>query len=111
MNQLLTSLSEVIYGEQHMEVKRIPIEQIKTHSENKEIYGDIANDKLNDLMNSLDTEGQLEPIHINQNFEIISGHRRFEAAKRLKWATIDAIQETINAEDESIQIVSSKIKR
>lgn len=33
----------------------------------------------------------MNPIIINQDYELIAGHRRLEAAKRLGWQTIPAI--------------------
>ena len=44
----------------------------------------VEDDKLKkDFINSIETYGILEPIVVNENFEIISGHRRFFACLEL----------------------------
>lgn len=46
--------------------------------------GDLAS-----LMDSLKRHGLLNPVVINERNELIAGHRRMEAAKRLGWSTIE----------------------
>jgi ParB family chromosome partitioning protein len=46
--------------------------------------GDLAS-----LMDSLRRHGLLNPVVVNSGNELIAGHRRMEAAKRLGWKTID----------------------
>jgi ParB family chromosome partitioning protein len=46
--------------------------------------GDLAS-----LMDSLRRHGLLNPVVINERNELIAGHRRMEAAKRLGWGTIE----------------------
>ncbi|MBN2554136.1 MAG: ParB/RepB/Spo0J family partition protein [Spirochaetales bacterium] len=43
------------------------------------------------LMESLKVHGQLAPIIINRNYELIAGFRRLQAVKRLGWKTIEAV--------------------
>jgi ParB family chromosome partitioning protein len=43
------------------------------------------------LMASLKKHGQLTPIILNRNNELISGFRRLQAAKRLGWKSIEAV--------------------
>ena len=43
---------------------------------------------LGSLMDSLRRHGLLNPVVINDKDELIAGHRRMEAAKRLGWRTI-----------------------
>lgn len=43
------------------------------------------------LMGSLKVHGQLAPIIINRNYELIAGFRRLQAVKRLGWKTIEAV--------------------
>jgi len=94
-----------------MEIIKLEIEKVKHNPINTNVYGDIAEDKLQDLMASMSTEGQLEAITINQSFEIISGARRYEAAKRLGWKTIDTIQIEVREEETPIQMVNRNITR
>ena len=49
---------------------------------NATIYDDTD---LTDLKNSLDANGQLEPLIINKKNEIISGHRRYFSMAQLGW--------------------------
>jgi ParB family chromosome partitioning protein len=42
------------------------------------------------LMESLKNYGQLTPIIINRNYELIAGYRRLQAAKRLGWKSVEA---------------------
>ena len=53
---------------------------------NEEIY---STTDLNDLVQSFTTHGQLEPIVINKDNFIISGHRRFYAMSQLGWDECD----------------------
>ena len=46
---------------------------------------------LSSLMDSLRSHGQLNPILINRNSELIAGHRRLESARRLGWTSINAV--------------------
>ena len=67
----------------------ISIKKIKPHPKNKEIYT-LSN--LSDLSKSIAEIGLLEPIVINQNNQIISGNRRYEAIRSLKWNKVDVIK-------------------
>ena len=46
--------------------------------------GDLAS-----LMDSLRRHGLMNPVVVSEDFELIAGHRRMEAAKRLGWTTIE----------------------
>ncbi len=46
--------------------------------------------EVDDLVESMSEFGQLQPILINQDYELIAGYRRYKAAKKLGWQTIDA---------------------
>ena len=43
------------------------------------------------LMDSLKKHGQLTPIIVTRNNELIAGFRRLQAAKRLGWKSIEAV--------------------
>ncbi|MFN3603724.1 MAG: ParB N-terminal domain-containing protein [Leptonema sp. (in: bacteria)] len=64
---------------------QIPIKDIK-------IPPRIRNKKIDveDLMESFSEFGQLQPILINQDYELLAGYRRYKAAKKLGWESIDA---------------------
>ena len=47
-------------------------------------------------MDSIKQVGLLEPPTIDQNFQVVSGNRRFESIKRLGWKEIDVHQINVN---------------
>ena len=63
----------------------VNIENIKIKKRVRKDMGD-----LDSLKESLRLYGLLNPITINERYELIAGHRRLEAAKALGWTTIDA---------------------
>jgi ParB family chromosome partitioning protein len=56
------------------------------------------------LMESLKRYGQLSPIIINRNRELIAGFRRLQAAKRLGWQTIDALMVDRQEEGQKLEL-------
>ena len=46
---------------------------------------------LEALKNSLRTYGLLNPITLNNKYELIAGERRLQAAKQLGWTSINAV--------------------
>jgi ParB family chromosome partitioning protein len=69
--------------------------------------GDIAS-----LMESLKDYGQLTPIIINQNYELIAGFRRLQAAKRLGWKSIEAVILDKPSEQQKLEIeIEENIQR
>jgi ParB family chromosome partitioning protein len=62
----------------------LPLDQIIIRKRVRRNLGDLAS-----LMDSLKRHGLMNPIVINERSELIAGHRRMEAAKRLGWKTID----------------------
>lgn len=55
----------------------------------KRVRHDLGN--LEALKNSLRTYGLLNPITLNEKYELIAGERRLQAAKQLGWTNINAI--------------------
>ncbi len=56
---------------------------------NRRIRSDLGD--LSSLMNSLKKYGQLSPVILTKEYELIAGERRLESAKRLGWSTIKAM--------------------
>jgi ParB family chromosome partitioning protein len=69
-----------------LNVKNIYIQSIKIKDRIRKDLGD-----LTPLMNSLQKYGQITPIMINTKHELIAGHRRLEAARRLGWQTVQSV--------------------
>ena len=65
---------------------QVPIESIVIRTRVRKDHGD-----LNQLMESMKKYGLLSPILINRKSELIAGHRRLEAAKRLGWHTVNVV--------------------
>lgn len=65
----------------------IAISDIKVKKRVRKDLGDIDS-----LMKSLENYGLLNPITVNAKNELIAGHRRLEAAKRLGWQSIHAVE-------------------
>lgn len=78
---------------------RIAISDIKIKKRVRKNLGDIDS-----LMKSLEEYGLLNPITINAKNELIAGHRRLEAAKRLGWETIDVVQIDISDQLSSLEL-------
>ncbi len=62
----------------------VNISDIKIRKRIRKDNGDIES-----LMESLQTHGLMNPIVISEKFELIAGFRRFTAAKKLGWDTIE----------------------
>jgi len=61
---------------------KVALTNLSVHPINEEIY---SHTELDDLVLSLKIHGQLEPVVINADNTIISGHRRFFAMTQLGW--------------------------
>ena len=64
------------------------ISTIKPNPINSDIYDDTD---LSDLINSLEANGQLEPITINSKNQIISGHRRYYSMIQMGWKSCEVV--------------------
>ena len=78
------------------------VSEIKPHPKNSEIY-DLSN--INDLVLSIDEVGLLQPIIINRNNQILSGHRRFEAIKILEWEEVNVEVKDISEDETELYLV------
>ncbi len=63
---------------------QIDIDQIVIRKRVRKNLGDLSS-----LMESLRRHGLLNPVLINNRNELVAGHRRTEAARRLGWRTIE----------------------
>jgi len=65
----------------------VPLKMIHPNFKNPR-KGTYDKEKLEILKESLMSIGQLTPIKIDENGTILSGHRRFEAARQLEWSSL-----------------------
>jgi len=64
----------------------LTIDEIRIGKRVRKDTGDILT-----LMNSLKKYGQLNPVIVDSDYELIAGFRRLEAAKRLGWSSIKVL--------------------
>jgi ParB family chromosome partitioning protein len=64
----------------------LTIDEIRIGKRVRKDTGDILT-----LMNSLKKYGQLNPVIVDSDYELIAGYRRLEAAKRLGWSSIKVL--------------------
>ena len=76
---------------------KIPLSQVQPHPLNETIY-DLSN--IDDLVVSIGEVGLLTPVVVNQQYQLISGHRRIEAVRRLGWDEVDVEVIETSSEDE-----------
>lgn len=82
---------------------KIPLSQVQPHPLNETIY-DLSN--IDDLVVSIGEVGLLTPLVVNQKYQLISGHRRLEAVRRLGWDEVDVeVIETASEDEEKSLLV------
>ena len=87
---------------------KVKVDTIEPHPLNKQIYS-LSN--IEDLVSSIKDVGLLQPIIINQNHQIISGHRRYTAIKKLGWNEVEVEQRNINDEEVELYLVHANKQR
>lgn len=82
-------------------VVKIPLEKLKAHPRQNEVFPDLKNHALAELSDNIKCNGLTTPIEIAPDrVTIICGHRRVAAVKLLGWTEIDAIvREDLTTED------------
>lgn len=89
-------------------VVEIKLNQLKANSSN--FYDELY--QIEELANSIETSGQIEPIIVNKDYTIISGHRRFNALKILNAETaLCIIRDFKDKVDENIMLISANKQR
>ena len=66
-------------------IVKIKLDELQPHPMNGEIYSEQPQIEEDYLMKSLNDFGQLDPLVVNNDYTIISGHRRYYSMKRLGW--------------------------
>ena len=87
---------------------KINVEKLKHHPFNSEVY------RLSDiesLKESIKKVGLLEPLIINKKNEVLSGNRRLEAIKELKFQTVKVILKELENNEEPLHIISHNSQR
>ena len=79
-------------------------------------YKVLDDDSMNDLTESIQESGILEPITVRplentDNYEIISGHRRYHAAKKAGLNEVPAFIRAVSRDEAAIMLVDSNLHR
>ena len=81
---------------------KVKVSKLNHHPLNKRIY---SLSGIESLMESIQQVGLLEPPTCDQNAQIVSGNRRFEAIKRLGWKEVDVHQINVKKGDEVLTLI------
>jgi len=79
-------------------------------------YKVLDDDSMNDLTESIQESGILEPITVRplentDNYEIISGHRRYHAAKKAGLTEVPAFIRAVSRDEAAIMLVDNNLHR
>ena len=79
-------------------------------------YKVLDDDSMNDLTESVQESGILEPLTVRplentDNYEIISGHRRYHAAKKAGLTEVPAFIRAVSRDEAAIMLVDSNLHR
>lgn len=109
----LASLDEllgVVNEESAMEIEISKIHAFKNHP-----FKVLDDEKMQDLVDSVKLSGVLTPVLLrvdqNEEYEMISGHRRLHAARLAGLTTIPAIVRELSDDDAVIAMVDANIQR
>ena len=96
-----------------MWANKIPIEYLRPFENHP--YKMIDNEEMQNLIDSIDERGILTPLTVRKisgtEYEIISGHRRFYAAKKLGFDMIPAFIYELTYEEAVIAMVDANLQR
>lgn len=72
-----------------MHIQHLNIKSVKPYNNNAKLH---PQEQIEQIKASILHVGFLDPIAIDEDFYILEGHGRYEAAKQLKYTTIPTIQ-------------------
>ena len=79
-------------------------------------YKVLDDDSMNELIESVQENGILEPLTVRplenaENYEIISGHRRYHAAKKAGITEVPAFIRAVSRDEAAVMLVDSNLHR
>ena len=80
-----------------MNIRKIKINKLKPATHNPR---QISKKQYNDLKDSIEKFGLVDPIIINKDFTVIGGHQRLKVCKELKYKDIDCVALFLTKEEE-----------
>lgn len=91
---------------------KVNINLLEENPLNQQIYGeDDTEDQFQVLVNKIKESGWIEPVIVNKDYKILSGHRRFRAAKLLGHTSIDCEKVSVPPELELEILLNANIYR
>lgn len=81
---------------------KFSVTDLKHHPSNQEIY-ELSG--IQDLMDSIEQVGLLQPLIINSRNEVISGNRRLLAIQQLGWEEVDVEEVVTDPDEELLRLV------
>ena len=109
----LFSTEENRQEEQREQVQQIPIDAL--HPFTNHPFKVLDDEKMQDLVESVKTNGVLTPVLLrmdeNEEYEMVSGHRRMHAAQLAGLTTIPAIVRELSDDDAIVAMVDANIQR
>jgi len=75
---------------------------LRNHPLNREIY---QLSTIEELMESIQTVGLLQPLTVDQHNQVVSGNRRLEAVTRLGWEEVDVHRLVVKEEEYPLLLV------
>lgn len=98
---------------ENVSAKKIPIEYLKPFENHP--YKVIDDEEMENLIESIQTQGILTPLSVRkisaESYEVISGHRRLYAAKKLGIEMIPAVVYELSHEEAVIAMVDANLQR
>ncbi|WP_145456423.1 ParB N-terminal domain-containing protein [Staphylococcus saprophyticus] len=86
------------------EIIKVDISKLKFDNDINSLVPEMTEEEFNDLVKSIDEEGQRTPIHVNKDNTVLDGRHRVRALQELKRNEISAIKENM-AKDEALKFV------
>ena len=75
---------------------KILVSELTHHPLNESIYT-LSN--ISDLENSITEVGLLQPLVINQHYQVISGNRRLSAIRIIGWEKVEVVKVEVSDEE------------
>lgn len=100
-----------IYARVSQQVREVPIGSVRA---NRQLLRGLDERRVAELSKSIKTNGLLQPILVRpfgSSFEVVFGHHRLEACKRLGWQSIPAIVREMSDDDCFVTKVVENLQR